>query len=488
MLNIILIVLFILGQTFIFFRKTNILQNQYYSFKRYLLYKKEHFLSDLFFYFIVVLSLCFSLLNKYFLIIIPLIQFYYQKNKIKKFKITKRITRQLVVFEMLNGANLLFLLMKNVSFLIVLYNYLIYWLSFSISLLIEKIILQINIKKAQEKIQKQNLIIIGITGSYGKTSCKNYLYEMLKNHYHVLLTPQSYNTLNGLLLTINNYLKPNHEIFIAEIGLDHPKSIEKYFKVFTFDIGLVTTIGPQHLKTFKNINNIALEKNKLLQHSKMAIINLDDPLIAKDNLPNKKIYFSVLNNKNAQINVQINHQEITKTYLDIKIDNNLYQTYTILLGKHNITNLAAVIAIAKALNIPDESILKTINKLTNVPHRLSQNKVNNITILDDSYNSNFQGFLSALEVLSSANNFKILITPGIIEKNKNIQQDEILANKINEICDEVLLIKQPSFQDKIINKLSFNSFIEAYNYVLKEYQNQEITILIENDVPDIYLK
>ena len=473
MLEVLLILLFLMTSIFSFLDKTNILQNQYYSFNRFLIYQKQHPLKLI-----------------YKLTIIALINLTYKRNKIKKIKFTKRIIRQFIIYIVLNLFNIIFLmfLKEKIYIYIIIYNLIIYWISFIVSIFIEQIILCINIKKAKNKIKQYNVKIIGITGSFGKTSCKNYIYELLKDKYQVLMTPKSYNTLNGLLLTINLYLKPYHEIFLAEIGVDKINSMNKYFKIFNFDVGLITTIGKQHLKTFKSIANIAKEKNKLLEHSLNVIINLDDPLISLPHAYKNKVTFSVRNNIDADIKLNVIKQEINNTLLELKINDCLYQTTTILLGKHNISNLAAAISVAKLLNINDDYIVNTIQYLKNVPHRLSLIYQDGLTILDDSYNSNLIGFINALDVLNNANNMKILITPGIIETNKDHYQDNLLAQKINDICDLSLLIGKPTFKDLVNKKLEFDCFLDAYKYVLKNFKNKDVTLLIENDVPDIYLK
>lgn len=466
---------------YIFFAKTNILQKQYYSSKRYVLYVLDNpylFIKNI----IALSSILLSFINTHFSILFLLFYVESFKNKTIKFKFTNRVKRHLIIFLILNMISLiLFLIIKKFPIYLMITIYaLMYWISFVFSVFIEKIILFHYINKAKNKLKECKTKIIAITGSYGKTSCKNYIYELIKDKYNVLITNKSYNTLNGILLTINNYLKPYHEYLILEIGVDEVNGMNKFIKHFKFDIGLITCIGHQHIKTFKGIDNIAKEKIKLLYNCKeCVVINEDDKYLNKLNFNIKKITCSI--NKNSFINVV--RRSIDE--IDVIINNNTYSSKYYLLGKHNLNNLALSIGVAKALNIDDVHIISHIERLKNVKHRLSLSIFNNWKIIDDSYNSNINGFLNALDELNNSENLKILITPGIIE---NKDSNKLLIDKINNICDLVLLTSNFKTFDKIKNKMKFNSFIEAFNYLKNNYMNTNITLLIENDIPEIFLR
>ena len=124
-----------------------------------------------------------------------------------------------------------------------------------------------------------NLKIITITGSYGKTSTKNYLAKILANKYNVLYTPGNFNTLLGITKTIRSQLKPTHEVFVCEVGIDRVGEMEKINKLIKSDYCMITAIGPQHLETFKTQENIIKSKLKLIDGLKdggIAFLNLDN--------------------------------------------------------------------------------------------------------------------------------------------------------------------------------------------------------------------
>lgn len=473
----------ILIQPYNFLIISNILQNQYYEVNRFIIYRFQKKITLIYKVVCLTLTIILTLLNKYFCCLFLfyfLEPFNFKKNK---FKFTNRVKRHLTIFVLLTLFNILF---NGYIVLQIIFNLFLYWLSYLISYIVEKIITLYYIKKAKNKLKNIKPNIIAITGSYGKTSCKNYIYEFLKNDYNVLISPKSYNTLNGILLTINKLLKPYHNVLILELGVDKKNGMNKYLKLFSIDIALVTSIGPQHLKTFKSIDNIAFEKNKILNKAKeYSIVNLNNKYISC-NLPEDKIITSSTN-KNSDINIKIIDENIEKSKLEIKIFNEKYETFTSLLGKHNIENIACCIAVAKAMNVSNDSILKTTMHLKNVEHRLSKILYKNWTIIDDSYNSNYSGFLNAIELFNNIKNYKVIITPGIIESNNETFNKKI-ADKINTTFDLVILINNPTFKNLIKNYLSFSNFNEAYDYLKEKYIDKSLTILIENDLPDIFIR
>ena len=481
------IVTFLL-QHYYFYTATNILQNQYYDIKRFFYYRIKNKL--LLTIRIIFASLSFLLvkINKYFYILFLFYYFDLIKNKIIKFKFTKRVIRQLIVFEVINIIVLLFSILSNRIHLSIVFNIFVYWISFIISYFSEKIVQEYYKMKAIQKVKKYNVKIIAITGSYGKTSVKNYIYELIKTKYDVLMAPKSFNTLNGILLTINNDLKPYHEYFIMEIGVDKKNGMNKFIKLFPFYISIVTSIGPQHLKTFKTIENIKNEKLKIFSNASYCIVvNLDDKYI-QDYITNKKCFKVSSSINDADLIVTSFKNENNDTILKIKTISGTYFATTALLGKHNIMNLSLAIAVAIILNINIASIIQNLNYIKNVNHRLSLIKKGQWQIIDDSYNSNYEGMINAIDVLNDFNGFKVIITPGIIETELNNKQNDEIANKINETVNLALLINHPIFEIKINNKLAFMSFKEAYSYLESNFKNKDLIILIANDLPDIYLK
>lgn len=217
------------------------------------------------------------------------------------------------------------------------------------------------------------------------------------------------------------------------------------------------------------------------------VVNLDDKYI-QDYITNKKCFKVSSSINDADLIVTSFKNENNDTILKIKTISGTYFATTALLGKHNIMNLSLAIAVAIILNINIASIIQNLNYIKNVNHRLSLIKKGQWQIIDDSYNSNYEGMINAIDVLNDFNGFKVIITPGIIETELNNKQNDEIANKINETVNLALLINHPIFEIKINNKLAFMSFKEAYSYLESNFKNKDLIILIANDLPDIYLK
>ena len=484
--NFIFVFLMLTFQIFNFLYRSTILQSQYYDLKRLFLFDLQNKTLSIIKIILIISSFAVIRINIYFIFLAFLT--FIHKNKNMKIILTKRMVRMLTVFIILFLININLIFYSDINnsyfcYILLIYNLIHYYVSFFVSTTIEKIIQRKYIKLAQNKLRKYKPIIVGITGSYGKTSCKIFTYKLLEKKYNVLCSPESYNTVMGLTKTINNYLKPYHQILILEVGVDKKNGMNKFFKYYNFDVGVVTCIGNQHLKTFKSLQNIINEKKKLLEKAKYHAIFRKDDFIESQILNKNQTCFS------SEINADICVIKKENNNVAVKIYKDYFNTTSNLIGDHSFSNLACAISIAKYFNIETIDICKTIPYIKNVDHRLSIIKTGNWTIIDDAYNSNFEGFKNALKLLSESKEKKVLITPGVIEQNKKSLVDEINISKfINNNVDLVILIKKPKIKKYITNYLEFNNFNDALNYLKKTYPNDKLTILIENDLPNIYLR
>ncbi len=439
---------------------------------------------------------------KILLIVILLMILVENISEIKlKLKFTKRLIRLL-------GIDFLFLLIyllinPLINGLLALNTFYVFTniLTILVSNYIEKLLLLKHYKQAKKRLKLYDPFIIGITGSCGKTSIKNYIYECLKYENITYKSPKSYNTLVGSLITINKYLNSYNNTFILEMGLAYKNDIKKITKLIKPNISIISEILPSHLETMKSIDNIVDEKMKIVSNMKnngLIIINNDNEYI-KNNIDK----YNINNNKIIRIGFNKENDYYCESFL-IKKDgiefilcDNLnkikHKINTNLIGKHNIYNILIVFVVLKYFNIEDTQIIKYLSVLKNYENRLEIKKINKMTILNDSYNSNINGFLNALEVLSLYDSPRYIITPGIVESGKEtINIIDKISEKIINICDYCYLINNKNvkyfikcFEEKGYQNYSVkNSFLEAFNDV----KNKEITVLIENDLPDFYLE
>lgn len=515
-LNALFVILFI----YLNFDYLNILQQNHYKiepmrfhirnyYKRYLIW----LVSFLAFNFLASFNVINVLLVEVFSFCILMYYVMHYKKKIIKLKFTKRIIRILLIFFFLN--TLIIILTKIILFKldikdnltsinILLLIYPLYnIIGIRINYPLEKSINKKYIKNAKNIIDtNQNLIKIGITGSFGKTSTKNILYQLLKDSYLTVSTPKSYNTLLGVTKTINESVDQTTQIFIAECGATSNGDIKEIMEVVKPTIGVITNIGPQHLESFKTIENIVNTKFELIDsmsYEGIAIINSDNEYIKNRTINNvKKVINVSLVDKNADYYAQITNLNPLEfiIYKNGKLE---IELTTNLLGRHNVQNILfsyVVIDNLKEFNIKitKEKIKEVVKSLEPAKHRLEYKKIKNIHLYDDSYNSNVVGFKNACEVVRNLPYRKIIITPGIVELGKEelIITKEI-ASVIKDTFDDIYIIENKA-SINLINNLKndnvfiYSSFKDAYNDCIDKYQEEEIAILIENDLPDNYLE
>ena len=452
-------------------------------------------------------SILFS--GKYIIAIITLalnIPFIIEKNVKKKIVYTNRIKRMficnyliLVILGIIlhNKFNIfasIILIVNSVSTLyMILINY--------INLPINKLINNYYVNDAKKILKNMpNLKIIAVTGSYGKTSTKNYITKLLSSKYNVLATPGNFNTLLGITRTIRTYLKPTHDIFVCEVGIDRVGQMDKIIKLINPDYAVITAIGPQHLETFGTQENIIKSKMTLLDGLKengVAFLNLDNELIKNADKRNKKyIGYGIQNNENNKL--KITDQKYTQNGIEFVInkDRKDYLFKSKLLGEHNLIDLFGAITIADFLGIDMKQIINDTKYIQSVEHRLNLIPGSEYNLIDDSYNSNPIGSSNALKVLKEFDGYRILITPGMVELGeKQFDYNYKFGKLATECSDFILLVneKQTEPIKKAFDDLHFANYMikNTFNEAFAEARNIDSNgkkkyILIENDLPDNY--
>ena len=445
------------------------------------------------------------------------IYYEYQKNKDNQnklpLKITSRIKRLFITFIILIGFILIITIKENDLNLKLLYLMLlcfmeiaVYYVIFICSIIdtpLNRIEYLYFYNKAKRKLkERKDLEVIGITGSYGKTSSKNILNDILSSKYITRATPKNYNTPYGLMITINNYLDKFDNVLIAEMGAYRMGRIKNLCDFVKPKYGILTIIGEAHLETFGSKENIQKTKFELIESlpsDGVAVLNKDDPYQVNYELKNKvKIIWIGVENHDADVYASNIHygsfgMSFTCNYYNDKIN-----IKTRLLGLHNIYNILAGIALGLYMKIDIEDIKSSILSLKPTEHRLELKKVNDIYMLDDAYNSNPVGAKSALETLKMMHGTKVVVTPGMvelgkIEKTKNYE----FGKQIADIADYCILIGKKKTKD-IYDGLIDNNFNKDNIFILNKVKDsfgvvdalkeegKDIFALYENDLPDIY--
>ena len=383
-------------------------------------------------------------------------------------------------------------------------NPLVVLIAMFINMPIEKLVYLYYKTKAQNKLKSMNkLKIIGITGSYGKTSSKNILADILNIKYNALPTPRNLNTYNGLIMTVNNHMDKFTDIFIAEMGAYVKGEIAGLCKLVKPKYGILTTIGTAHLESFGSEENIIKGKFELIESlpaDGFGVLNGDDPKQVNYKLKNKvKTIWIGINNKNVDVLAKNIKCTSKGTEFDVVFKNNKkeYHFETRLLGKHNVYNILAAIACGREFGIDYDDLKQAVKSVKPIEHRLEIKKLGNFYQIDDAYNSNPVGAKNACEILGMMPGYKIMVTPGMIELgDKEEEYNRVFGEQIAKVADEVILIgenKTKPIKEGIISKgfdkdkiIVFNDVREAYPYINNIALDKEVYALFENDLPDTY--
>ncbi|MBQ8503196.1 MAG: UDP-N-acetylmuramoyl-tripeptide--D-alanyl-D-alanine ligase [Clostridia bacterium] len=348
--------------------------------------------------------------------------------------------------------------------------------------------------------QCPDLKIIGITGSYGKTSVKYYLTTLLKGKYNVLMTPESYNTPMGVVKTIRGSLKATHEIFVCEMGAKWVGDIKELCDIVHPQHGVITSIGPQHLESFKTLDAVKNTKFELadsLPEGGMLFLNADDENI-KDHGCNRPYISYSVEGQADYVAYDLSVSERGTSFTVKTPEGETAEFSTRLIGRHNVLNIVGAIAISHKMGIALKDLKGQVRKLEGVPHRLQLSDKGNVAIIDDAYNSNPSGTKAALEALSLFDGYKILVTPGMVELGE--KQDELnreFGRNAAAVCDYVVLVGAKQAvpikaglldkkydESKIFVASTINEALD-HVYALNSQGRKKI-ILLENDLPDNY--
>lgn len=359
-------------------------------------------------------------------------------------------------------------------------------------------------RQARRRIARRpDLTIIGITGSYGKTSTKFILKEILQQRYNVLATPGSYNTPMGLCIVINEMLKPEHQVLILEMGIRHRGDMRELCGIARPDMAVVTSVGIAHLETMGSIEEIAREKSTIIRcltGGGTAVLNGDDQRVrAMSSLTRGDVWtVSVNDAADADIfGIRLSYGP-EGTHFVVRDDTGEEVPFrTRLLGEHNVLNILLGIAVGRALGIRLRQISHAVQRLAPVEHRLQLRQEAGVTIIDDAFNSNPVGARSAVEILGQFNSGRrIIVTPGMIELGeRQYEENKRLGEIIAANVDLALLVgdrQTRPIQDGLVsqnfprNKWKVVGSLSEAQSELTSYVRPGDVVLYENDLPDQY--
>lgn len=435
---------------------------------------------------------------------------------------TRRMLRLIISFSVLTvlfsviamiGTNALSTLLPQGS---ILKNYRYFILCFSPALVpytvllayyinkpLEKRINKKFVKKAESALEdRKDLIKIGITGSYGKTSVKEILKAFLSMKYEVLSTPESYNTPLGISKTVNN-LDDNDKIFIAEMGARRQGDIKELTKMVKPDIAVITGVTAQHLETFKTLKAIESAKYELIENMPAggkAYFSSDNDITAKmyEKCPYSKVLAGTGDKTRGSVYAENVVISLSGSKFTLVINGEKVDIETRLLGAHNVSNVALAAAVAADLGVSLKDIALAAASLKPVRHRLERiDGKNGVIVIDDGYNSNPEGFKRAIELLSAHGGKKYVVTPGFVElgfseNEYNFKAGELIAG----VADKAILVGRGGalhvkegllYQGYDPANILMVADLDEAKLKLTELLHPGDAVLFENDLMDKYL-
>lgn len=356
------------------------------------------------------------------------------------------------------------------------------------------------INRAKRKLGKlPSLKIVAITGSFAKTSTKNMIYTLLWKNFRVVKTPKSYNNLISIAQTILDDIKDNTEVFICEVGAYKVGEIDKVVKFLKPQIGIITAIAPQHLERFGSLENIAKAKFELVEglaQDNLAVLNSQSPFLKQmaSDAKCKVVFYGSATDP------------IFATSIDLTVKGTSFVLHTPkghvlinipLIGIHHVQNFLAATAVVLSFGLSLNQIKLRAVKLLPTTHRLEIRKEGDLTIIDNSYNTNPDSSKTSFKLLRDyPGGYKIIITPGLIELGKHSEQENIeFARNAATVADEIIIVGQHS-KDHLIEGLTQAKFSKEKTHLVKSLEgamaklsqiSKPMTVvLIENDLPDQY--
>ncbi|MDH5464185.1 MAG: UDP-N-acetylmuramoyl-tripeptide--D-alanyl-D-alanine ligase [Thiovulaceae bacterium] len=345
------------------------------------------------------------------------------------------------------------------------------------SFLIEKFLFVAFKKEAKAKIERMhNMKIVAITGSYGKTSMKNFIVELLSTKYKVYATPGNVNTLGGIIKDINTSLPNDTEIYVVEAGARERGDIYAIAQLVNPHAIVVGKVGPQHIEYFKTLDNIILTKMELMHSNRLERAFIHESVTDE---PHDKVSF---------FGQDISHVEshLDGLSFELMVNKDKYAFETKVLGAFQAINIEAAVLMADYFRVSMDTIVEKVKNLNVVPHRLEKIIAGGKIILDDSYNGNYDGVNEAINLASEYEGRKIIVTPGLVESTEEFNTD--IAKRIDEVFDVAIITG--SLNAELYDSLIHN----AYKIMLKNKSHMEQIlanttqegdlILFANDAPN----
>lgn len=329
------------------------------------------------------------------------------------------------------------------------------------STMIEKFLFMLYKKEAKKKLAEMDALqIICITGSYGKTSIKNFVAQILGKKFRVYATPRSVNTIGGIIGDVNNALPEDTEIYVCEAGARQSGDIYEITTFLEPQTVVVGKVGEAHIEYFKSLQNIIATKLEIMQSPRLERAFIHTSVTDE---PHVKVTFfgdDIINP----------HATLEGVDFDLNIGDEVLSLHTDILGEFQSMNIAVAVRIAKSFGMSNNEIIEAVKELKPVEHRLQMIKAGGKLILDDGYNGNIDGMLEGVRLCSLHAGRKVIVTPGLVESSDTLNLK--LIHAINAVFDIVIVTGS-------LNAELFEKNLEVKNKIMLADKSKLTEVLAE---------
>ena len=339
------------------------------------------------------------------------------------------------------------------------------------------------VEKAARRLADSGARVVAITGSYGKTTTKQYVHHLLSKSVRTVASPASFNNRMGLARAINDHLVPGTEVFIAEMGTYGPGEIADLCRWIEPSVAAIVSIGPVHLERFKSEDRIVAAKSEIFERAGKGVISVDHPLLealARELPANLDLLTVSVSGKASDIQYQEGSIRSRGAVLGA-VPESVFPT-----------NLAVAVGIVEALGYEVDGEL--FDGLPDSEHRQSVTaSPSGVTIIDDTFNSNPAGAARALAVLGRQPGRKALVTPGMVELGPvQDRENEAFAGAAAAICDEIVIVGSTNRKALLRGTKNGTASVtvvptrDAAVALVRDRLGAGDAVLYENDLPDHY--
>jgi UDP-N-acetylmuramoyl-tripeptide--D-alanyl-D-alanine ligase len=379
---------------------------------------------------------------------------------------------------------------------------------------VQNVINQGFVRQARRKLDAIKPVVIGVAGSYGKTSTKYFTASILDEKFRTLKTPNSFNTLLGVCRVINGPLESgglrnDHQVFVVEMGAYRRGEVAETVRLVRPRYGIITSIGPEHFERFLSIENIQATNYEViadLPKDGAGVFNCDIPecAVLADRTKHTRVFRYGIHRQDPDHQGMdlwaeaIEHSADGMRFTMVHRDGHRQPASTSIVGRHNVQNILAAALVALDMGLTFEEIARGIAKLEPAPHRLNIIKgAGGVIVIDDSYNSNPLGAAEALNVLGEfRTGRRMLVAPGMVELGTlHEEKNREFGMQAAKVCDYIFLVG-PEQTKPIAEGLQKAGYPQAQYRVCRDLKEATTAmqvmvragdaVLFENDLPDLY--